>query len=156
MNTLSLENFILRAGVGRGLYKSTAFDRALVEAGVSNYNLIKVSSVLPPNCMQNNIITLAQGLLLPSAFAAIYSKNIGDVVSAAVAIGVPKNNTDIGVIMKHSAIVRQGKTEMVARQLAEQAMVDRSIAILEIISTSIECTVESNEIYCAFATVSMW
>lgn len=37
------------SGVGRGHTKLAAFDAALHEAGVANYNLIRLSSVIPPN-----------------------------------------------------------------------------------------------------------
>jgi arginine decarboxylase len=36
-------------GVGTGPTELSAFDQALVKAGVANYNLIYLSSVLPPN-----------------------------------------------------------------------------------------------------------
>lgn len=39
----------IATGTGRGHTKLAAFDAALNEAGVANYNLIKLSSVIPPN-----------------------------------------------------------------------------------------------------------
>ena len=39
----------LSAGTGTGPTELSAFDQALVKAGVANYNLIYLSSVLPPN-----------------------------------------------------------------------------------------------------------
>ena len=36
-------------GTGEGLTKLAAFDRALFNAGIANYNLIKLSSVIPKN-----------------------------------------------------------------------------------------------------------
>src|SRR5438128_2149602 len=36
-------------GVGTGPTELSAFDHALVRAGVANYNIIYLSSVLPPN-----------------------------------------------------------------------------------------------------------
>lgn len=38
----------VRTSIGRGPTKLAAFDSALLEAGVANYNLIKLSSVIPP------------------------------------------------------------------------------------------------------------
>ncbi len=35
-------------GIGEGSTKLAAFDRALYDAGIGNYNLIKLSSVIPP------------------------------------------------------------------------------------------------------------
>ncbi len=39
---------IISSGTGEGPTPSAAFDAALVEAGVSNYNLLRLSSVIPP------------------------------------------------------------------------------------------------------------
>jgi len=36
-------------GVGEGPTELAAFDKALFDAGIANYNLIKLSSVIPPN-----------------------------------------------------------------------------------------------------------
>lgn len=36
------------SGTGKGYTKLAAFDAALLEAGVANYNLIKLSSIIPP------------------------------------------------------------------------------------------------------------
>ena len=42
-------NIQVVSGVGIGPTKMAAFDQALVHAGIPNYNLIYLSSVLPPN-----------------------------------------------------------------------------------------------------------
>lgn len=156
MNDISLQNYILRTGTGCSINKLTAFNRALIAAGVSNYNLVKVSSILPPNCYHRNEIALSKGLLLPSAFSSIYSDRIGDILSSSVAIGIPSDSDNIGIIMEHSALSSKDETEKTARVLVIQAMQDRDIPFSEIISVAVECSVVTAEFYCAFATVSMW
>jgi arginine decarboxylase len=42
-------NIQISEGVGIGPTELSAFDQALVNAGIANYNLIYLSSVLPPN-----------------------------------------------------------------------------------------------------------
>jgi arginine decarboxylase len=42
-------NIQLASGTGKGHTKLAAFDAALHEAGVANYNLIKLSSIIPPD-----------------------------------------------------------------------------------------------------------
>ncbi len=39
----------VRKGIGTGPTELSAFDQALVDAGVANFNLLYLSSVLPPN-----------------------------------------------------------------------------------------------------------
>lgn len=43
-----LLDITVRTAVGRGRTRLSAFDRALLEAGVADYNLIPLSSVIPP------------------------------------------------------------------------------------------------------------
>lgn len=150
------EKFILRSSIGRSNHRLGAFDDALLEAGIGNYNLIKVSSILPPKCILRKEITLAKGALLPSAYASIFSSDIGTTISAAVAVGIPIDPSSNGVIMEYSAFTSENETEATVRTYVKQAMMARGLAIKEIISVSSEVTVASNEMYCAFATVSMW
>lgn len=44
-------NIQLSKGVGSGPTKLSAFDAALNDAGIANYNLIKLSSVVPPGAV---------------------------------------------------------------------------------------------------------
>lgn len=151
-----MKNYILRVGTGNSCNKLNAFDRALISAGVSDYNLIRVSSILPPNCLYQKEITVQKGMLLPSAYAECFSDQIGDTISSAVAVGIPENSNDIGVIMKYSGHASKEEAENTVRKLAVQAMQDRKIDFSEILSVAVQCLVEISEVYCVFATVSMW
>lgn len=42
-------NILIVSGIGSGPTKLSAFDAALNHAGVANYNLLKLSSVIPPS-----------------------------------------------------------------------------------------------------------
>jgi len=42
-------------GIGQGATKLSAFDCALQDAGVSNYNLIVLSSIIPPNAIVERV-----------------------------------------------------------------------------------------------------
>jgi pyruvoyl-dependent arginine decarboxylase (PvlArgDC) len=61
-----------------------------------------------------------------------------------------------GVIMEHSAFGPGKETEEIVREYVRQAMQARNLAVKDIISASSETMVVSDEIHCAFATVSMW
>lgn len=150
------QNYVIRTGIGHSIQKLSAFDRALISAGVGSYNLIKVSSILPAGCKQKNDITLAEGTLLPSAFATIFSDVMGETISAAVAVAIPSDRARAGVIMKYTSYDGMEATERYVRQLAENAMRDRKIVFEKIISDSVEVKITTDELYCAFATVSMW
>lgn len=46
--SLGLRHYTLVGGSGEGATRLNAFDAALLDAGVGNTNLIKLSSILPP------------------------------------------------------------------------------------------------------------
>ena len=58
--------------------------------------------------------------------------------------------------MEHSSCTCKEETEKLVRNFAESAMYDRNISLKKVISRSVQVVVETEEFYCAFATVSMW
>ena len=96
-------HFHISSGAGRSKHAMVAFDNALIQAKISNYNLLRVSSILPINCKQEDNISIPFGSLLPTAYATISSSEPNAHIAAAVAVGIPIHDTDIGVIMEYSA-----------------------------------------------------
>lgn len=149
-------HFTLSVGIGHSESQINAFDRALISAGISDFNLIKISSIIPPNCSQGRMIDPGKGSLLPTAYTCIYSDSLGQKIAASVAVGIPEDRNNIGVIIKHCGYDSKEKVESLARSYAIQAMNDRRIKIGTIISAGIECNIETPECYCCFAAVSLW
>src|ERR1019366_6899933 len=50
MFNLKKKQIFVTSGVSSGSTQLAAFDGALLDAGIANFNLIKLSSVIPPNC----------------------------------------------------------------------------------------------------------
>jgi arginine decarboxylase len=61
MDALIPSRIFLTGGVGRHKEKLASFELALREAGISPFNLVKISSIYPPNC---RLITRPEGLAL--------------------------------------------------------------------------------------------
>jgi len=55
-------------GKSHGETKLTSFDTALLQAGVGNTHLIKVSSIVPLACQEVKPFSISQGMLLPIAY----------------------------------------------------------------------------------------
>lgn len=98
--------FFLVAGTGvSNVSALNAFDFALIDAGVGDANIIRLSSILPPNFTQIEPRKPKPGALLPVA----YAKSISDDVymltlqCAAIGVGVPKDRSLPGLIMEHVA-----------------------------------------------------
>lgn len=95
----------LTYGVGYGKTELAAFDAAELDAGIMATNAIRVTSFVPPNWEiisdKDAIKKLTgQGRFLPMAYAFAASKN--EVVSAALAIAVNKNNNEASIITEHA------------------------------------------------------
>lgn len=96
-------HFSLVSGVGFGNTILNAFDNALQCAGVGDYNLVKVSSILPPSTSFSNTIEVSSGALLPIAYSHItVSEFISKHIVATIAVGIPTDNEKIGIIMEYT------------------------------------------------------
>ncbi|MBD3166780.1 arginine decarboxylase, pyruvoyl-dependent [bacterium] len=143
--------YFLTAGSAEGYSSLNAFDAALLNSGVGDCNLVKLSSILPPGCELVDPFAPAYGSLTPVAYASMHSFLPGEQIAAAVACAVPKDPTLPGVIMEYSARGTAENTEEIVREMARQAFLVRKRELLEIHSISVEHRVE--QIGAIFASV---
>jgi arginine decarboxylase len=143
--------YFLTAGSAEGYTSLNAFDAALLNSGVGDCNLVKLSSILPPACELVDPFIPEYGSLTPVAYASMSSYLPGENIAAAVACAVPKDPTLPGVIMEYSARGAAENAEEIVREMARQAFLVRKREILEIHSISVEHRVE--QIGAIFAAV---
>lgn len=142
------------AGQGEGKTELTAFDAALIDAGVSHYNLVKLSSIMPPDAQPSRDLQrdVPPGSLLPIAYGFITSSKPGQVISAAVAVGVTGNT--YGMIMEYKAAAPREEVEEKVMGMAREALARRGLPCKEVLLSSAEHRVK--DIGCAFAGVALW
>lgn len=150
----------LGAGVGHGKYRITAFDDALLEAGVGNYNLVRLSSILPMWSHKKSNIQLEYGELLPTAYARLSTNVEGTPVASAVAIGFPvlsENGEErCGVIMEYSDYCEVGEAEEVVKDMVREAFHIRGWELDHIESVSSGAVCGKDECCVSFACVAQW
>lgn len=146
--------YFLVSGASDGFTPLNAFDGALLAAGIGNTNLVKMSSIVPPRCQLIAPIQLPPGTLVPVAYAAITNDEPGQIISAGVAIALPKDEDKNGLIMEYSAKGDKNKIEEIVRNMAAEGMKLRGWEIKDIQSIAIEYTVK--KIGAAFAAVVLW
>jgi arginine decarboxylase len=107
-------------GIGKHKEKLSSFELALRSAGIERFNLVSVSSILPPGC---KIITREKGLAELSSGQitfAVLSKNSsnepGRVLAAAIGCATPVNTSMYGYLSEHSSF---GQREKEAGEYAE-------------------------------------
>jgi len=66
------------AGHAEGGTPLNAFDNALLAAGIGNINLVKISSILPPEVPVIELPKIKLGALIPTAYAAMTSEKPGE------------------------------------------------------------------------------
>lgn len=148
--------FCLVKGASEGRTRLNAFDNALLNAGIGDTNLMRMSSILPPGAEQKNIndIDLPPGGLIPLAYATIDSTTPGRYLSSAIAVGIPEDESEPGVIMEFEDHSKLENVEAIVRQMVIDAFEYRNRALKEIKSIGIEHKVEN----CAatFAAAVLW
>ena len=146
--------YFLVCGCAEGFTELNAFDAALINAGVGNTNLVRVSSILPPRCEEVPPVQLPQGSLVPVAYSAITSDEPGTVLTAAVSIAYPVDEDHCGLIMEYHDLAPRDVVEEKVRQMALEGMKFRCQEVKGVKSVAAEHTVQKTG--AAFAAVVLW
>lgn len=148
-------NYTLVSGCGSDKFQLVSFDKALFASKIANYNLVKVSSILPPNCKEEHKVTVRQGTILFTAYASISSCERG-IISAAIGVGIPQSMDEIGVIMEFSCRDCESVAIHQVREMVKTSMELRKIKIQEIKIASAEAVVSDGLFSTALAALTMW
>lgn len=107
-------------GVGKHKEKLTSFEMALRDAKIAEFNLVKVSSIFPPNC---KLVSRAEGLktLSPGEIVhVVMSENSTNepnrLIAASAGIAIPKEHSRHGYISEHHSF---GENDDVAGEYSE-------------------------------------
>ncbi|MBC7074034.1 arginine decarboxylase, pyruvoyl-dependent [Candidatus Parcubacteria bacterium] len=112
--------FFLTKGVGIHKNYLQAFELALEKAGISKFNLVSVSSILPPNCKK---ISKDEGLKYLKAGEIVFvvmSRNATNepnrLIAASIGCAIPADSNQYGYIAEHHSF---GQTQEKAGEFAE-------------------------------------
>jgi arginine decarboxylase len=141
------------AGHAEGGTALNAFDNALLAAGIGNINLIKVSSILPPEVPVVDLPKIKPGALVPTAYAAMTSDVPGETVAAAVGYAVPDDPAKNGVIMEFHGHATRAEAERQIERMLEEAFRVRGEPIREMKVVAVDHTVA--KIGCALAAITL-
>lgn len=144
--------FTLVAGAGEGGTPLNAFDRALLAAKAGNVNLVRVSSILPPGAVYREEIPLPLGALVPVAYGALTSTTPGEIITAAVGVGIPQEG--FGVIMEYSGRLSKQEAENLMSQMVAEAFAVRGLQLARYLVKAVEHKVIN--IGAVFAGVVLW
>ena len=123
-NLLVPKKMFLTKGVGTNKAELRSFELALREAGIEKYNLVTVSSILPPECRivskNEGSKELVPGMLTFVVMARSSSNEPHRLIAASIGCAKPADPNVYGYLSEHHAF---GETEKVAGDFAEDLAV---------------------------------
>ena len=133
---MEVRKLYLVAGKAEGGTLLNAFDNALLDAGIGDVNLIKVSSIIPPGAeVLMEKPNLPKGALVPCVYAERASDKPGERIAVALAVGIAEDG--FGVVMES-----EGETseEAVAKavQMVKEAFNVRGLPLKRILQITSE------------------
>ena len=131
MSTIIPRRIFLTKGMGQHKEKLASLEQALRQAGIAPFNLVKVSSIFPPQC---RLISRDEGLKLLKPGQILFlvmSENATNeahrLISSAVGLAVPNDPKHYGYLSEHHSF---GQTEREAGQYAEDLAAEMLATIL--------------------------
>lgn len=117
----------LTQGAGTGGSPLNAFDNALRDGGIADFNLIKVSSIVPPGVPVMRLKPQAQpisgeGLMVPTIYIEMTSDQVGAELAAAVGAGVPGSSGGAGIVFVASCEGSQQQAEQSVSEMVKEGM----------------------------------
>ncbi|MEW6182245.1 MAG: arginine decarboxylase, pyruvoyl-dependent [Bacillota bacterium] len=146
------KKYFVTAAAAEGITRLNAFDNALLAARIGNVNIIRVSSILPPGTKYDPGLILPPGSLVPTAYGSITSETPGELIAAAVGVGI--SSESFGVIMEFSGKCDEKTARARVDEMIREAFARRGMEVKEIKTAAVQHTVE--RIGCVLAAVPLW
>lgn len=121
----------ITSGKAEGPTKLNAFDNALLDAGIGNVNLIKVSSITPAGAELVDLPELPAGKMVNTVLSYVSSDKEGDELCAVLAVAT---SDELGCVVEHRGINQDSKriTEE-AESMVKYMMQVRGLEIKDLI-----------------------
>ncbi len=114
---------------GKGFHKSklTAFEEALRDAGIEKFNIVNVSSILPPYCIETNkedgLKQLRPGQVIFAVLAREESNEYNRLICASIGVAKPSDKGQYGYLSEHHSFgVKPEKVGDIAEDLAAEML----------------------------------
>jgi arginine decarboxylase len=94
-------------GLGKHSEKLTSFEMALRDAGIEKFNLVRVSSIYPPNCKlvsrDDGLKELHPGQIVHLVLSECADKEPNRLIAAAIGASMPLDSNNYGYLSEHHA-----------------------------------------------------
>lgn len=110
----------LTKGVGRHKEKLASFEEALRDAKIANFNIVPVSSIMPPHCKlvpaAEGLKKLRSGQILHAVLARNTTNEHHRLVCASIGMAIPRERALHGYISEHHSF---GESDQMSGDYAE-------------------------------------
>jgi arginine decarboxylase len=110
----------LTKGVGKHKEKLTSFEAALRNAGIAPFNIVRVSSILPPGARilsrSKGITRLSPGEIIHAVMAESSTNEPHRLIAASIGVAIPSDRSQYGYLSEYHSY---GETELRAGDKAE-------------------------------------
>ncbi len=101
------EEIFLTRGVGRHREKLASFELALRDAKIAEYNIVRVSSILPPRCRivprRDGLKKLLAGQVLYTVVAEQATNEPHRLIASSIGVAMPRDKDHFGYLSEHHA-----------------------------------------------------
>lgn len=130
MTVVAKEIFLTR-GVGRHPEKLASFELALRDAGIAEYNIVRVSSILPPHCKliprKDGVTRLTPGQVLFTVLAESATNEANRLIASSIGVAIPRDRSHYGYLSEHHSY---GEKERRAGDYAEDLAAEMLATVL--------------------------
>lgn len=121
----------ITSGKAEGPTKLNAFDNALLDAGIGDINLIKVSSIIPAGAGIVELPQFLAGKMVNTVLSYVSSEKKGDQLCAVIAVAI---SDELGCVVEHGGINQDPeKVKGEALDMVNSMMQIRGLEINDII-----------------------
>ena len=110
----------LTKGTGRHKEKLQSFEIALRDAGIAQFNIVRVSSIFPPNCKisakDKGLLKLSAGQIVFAVLSENSTYEPNRLIAASIGLAIPADKNRYGYLSEHHSF---GQTDSVAGEYAE-------------------------------------
>jgi len=142
------KRIFLTKGVGRHRERLTSFELALRDAGIAAHNLVRVSSIFPPNCKliprNEGLKYLSQGEVVFAVVAENSSREPHRLIASSIGVALPADRTTYGYLSEHHSF---GEVEKFAGDYAEELAAEMLATTLDVEFDSDKSWDEKKEVY---------
>jgi len=142
------KKLFLTKGVGKHRERLTSFELALRDAGIAAQNLVRVSSIFPPNCKllsrKEGVKYLSPGEVTFAVVAETSTREPHRLIASSIGVAIPSDRSTYGYLSEHHSY---GESDDQAGDYAEELAAEMLATTLDVEFDPDKSWDEKKEVY---------